>query len=111
VRIVTFSEDGGLRIPVSAGLPLPGGDGTSLPASAVFVVDQARARPQPVTVTVAARNGSIALLRKGLSPGATVIIYPPATVTDGARVKVHEVYRDPMLGSSRRCVGVACVPL
>ena len=89
VRIITLSEDGVLRVPVSAVFPLPGGDGTSPPGSAVFVVDQGRARLQPVTV--GARDGSIALLRKGLSPGATVIVYPPAAVTDGAKVKVREV--------------------
>lgn len=84
VRIVTRSEARVLRVPVSAVFPLPQGQG-----HAVFVVDGGRARLQPVTV--AARNGSEALLQQGLEPGAAVIVYPPAAVADGVRVKPRQV--------------------
>jgi len=43
-----------------------------------------RARLQPVQL--AARNGSLAWLPKGLEAGTQVLVYPPAAVVDGARV-------------------------
>ena len=89
VRIVTRSEEAVLRVPVSAVFPLPVSEGAAQPRSAVFVVDQGRARLQPVTV--GARNGSEAWVQKGLAAGAKVIVYPPAAVVDGARVKTREV--------------------
>ncbi len=84
VRIVTRSEANVLRVPVSAVFPQPQGAG-----AAVFVVDGGRARLQPVTV--AARNGVDAWVQQGLAAGATVIVYPPAAVADGARVKPRKV--------------------
>jgi HlyD family secretion protein len=89
VRVVTLSEDAVLRVPVSAVFPLPAGQGTASPGSAVFVFEQGRARLQPVTV--GARNGSDAWVSKGLDDGAKVIVYPPAAVSDGARVRAREV--------------------
>ena len=56
---------------------------------AVFVVDQGRARLR--AVTIGARNGSEAWVQKGLDAGAKVIVYPPAAVVDGARVRRREV--------------------
>ena len=55
----------------------------------MFVLDGGRARLQPVTV--GARNGSEAWVQTGLAAGAKVIVYPPATVVDGARVSAREV--------------------
>lgn len=84
VRIVTRSETQVLRVPVSAVFPRTQGEG-----SAVFVVDGGRAKLQPVTV--AARNGVDAWVQQGLQAGTQVIVYPPAAVADGVRVKLRKV--------------------
>jgi HlyD family secretion protein len=90
VRIVTRSEANVLRVPVSAVFPLPAGDAApGSTASAVFVLDGGRARLQPVQL--GARNGSEAWIQHGLTPGAKVLIYPPAAVQDGAKVRVRSV--------------------
>jgi HlyD family secretion protein len=87
VRVVTRSEASVLRVPVSAVFPLPApADGTAA-AHAVFRIDGGRARLQPVEL--GARNGSEAWIRQGLEPGAQVIVYPPASVRDGARVRTR----------------------
>ena len=83
VRIVTLSRSSVLRVPVSAVFPQPGG------AMAVFVVDGARARLTPIEH--GGRNGSEAWVRGGLAEGAEVIVYPPAPLRDGMRVKVRAV--------------------
>ncbi|MFA6262742.1 MAG: efflux transporter periplasmic adaptor subunit, partial [Bacteroidia bacterium] len=82
VRIVTRSEAQVLRVPVSAVFPHGAG-------VAVFVVDGGRARLKPVTV--AARNGVDAWVPQGLAAGETVIVYPPAAVADGVRVKARRI--------------------
>lgn len=82
VRIVTRRVDDALRVPVSAVFPRPEG------GMGVFVIDGGRARIVPVTV--GARNGQHAWLQQGLQAGAVVIVYPPAKVSDGARVKVRK---------------------
>jgi HlyD family secretion protein len=69
--------------------PMPEDGHAASADSAVFVSDQGRARLRPVEV--AARNGSAAWIRKGLSAGEKVIVYPPAAVTDGARVVERRV--------------------
>ncbi len=89
VRIVLRSEAAVLRVPVSAVFPLPRADSAAPARSAVFVFDGGRARLQPVDV--AARNASDAWVRDGLAAGARVIVYPPAAVADGARVKARAV--------------------
>jgi HlyD family secretion protein len=88
-RIITRSEQNVLRVPVSAVFPLPQGKAGSPGGVAVFVLDGRRARLQPVAV--GARNGSHAWIKDGLTEGAQVIVYPPATVSDGTRVKVRGV--------------------
>jgi HlyD family secretion protein len=81
VRIVTESVADALRVPVSAVFPRPeGGHG-------VFVIDGGRARVVPVTL--GGRNGEHAWVRDGLTAGDTVIVYPPAAVADGVKVKVR----------------------
>jgi putative ABC transport system ATP-binding protein len=87
VRIVTLSEPRVLRVPVSAVFPQPGS--VEPGAMAVFVVDGPRVRLQPVRVR--ARNGSQAWISEGLAEGATVVLYPPAALADGARVKQRQV--------------------
>lgn len=85
VRIVTLSRDQVLYVPVSAVFPWPGADAPPT-RHGVFVLADGRARLQ--AVTVAARNGHQAWVSEGLAPDSTVIVYPPAAVTDGVRVRV-----------------------
>lgn len=89
VRIVTQSVDQAMLVPVSAVFPLPDREGEARSRSAVFVLDGGRARL--AAVTVGARNGTHAWLQAGPPPGSTVIVYPPAALTDGARVKARKV--------------------
>jgi HlyD family secretion protein len=85
VRIVTLALDQVLRVPVSAVFPQPGEGG----GMAAFVVEGGRAKQVPVEI--GARNGSQAWVKSGLAANATVIVYPPATVRDGVRVKPRSV--------------------
>ncbi|MFN9574678.1 MAG: efflux RND transporter periplasmic adaptor subunit [Betaproteobacteria bacterium] len=94
VRIVTVAQEEALQVPVSAVFPLPAdGAGPGLdtaadpPTHAVFVVEGGLARQVPVRL--GGRNGSAAWIRSGLALGTSVIVYPPATVRDGARVRVR----------------------
>ena len=87
VRIVTRSEASVTRVPVSAVFPLAGAVGGNGGGMAVFVVDGGQARLQPVTL--AGRNDSLAWVQKGVDAGTRVIVYPPTTLTDGARVKAR----------------------
>lgn len=84
LQFVTLALDQALRVPVSAVFPQPQAAGM-----AVFVVHQGRARLTPVDV--GGRNGSTAWIRSGLESGTTVIVYPPSTVSNGARVKPRKV--------------------
>jgi len=87
VSIVTLSLEKAVKVPVSAIFPVPNdGDGAG---TAVFVVDDGRARL--VAVRIGARNGSEAWVQGGLAAGASVIVYPPAAVRDGARVRIRQV--------------------
>lgn len=92
VRIVTLAQEGALQVPVSAVFPLPAAASAGAPDAAgerpmhgVFVMDGGRARLVPVQL--GGRNGSSAWIRSGLAVGQSVIVYPPATVRDGARVR------------------------
>ncbi len=94
VRIVTLAEDKALQVPVSAVFPLPAGSGSGAADAAaqrfaVFVSDGGRAHLMPVVLV--ARNGSAAWIRSGLASGQQVIVYPPATVRDGARIAARKV--------------------
>ena len=84
VRIVTQAQDDAVKVPVSAVFPRPDAQGM-----AVFALDAGRARLVPVDL--AARNGNDAWVRQGLSAGASVIVYPPASVHDGQRVRPRKV--------------------
>lgn len=83
VRVVTLALPQALRVPVSAVFPRPEG------GSAVFVLERGRAKQ--VAVQIGARNGTSAWVQSGLAEGTTVIVYPPAAVSDGARVKARSV--------------------
>ena len=83
VRIVTLALPQAVRVPISAVFPKPDG------GMAVFVLDGGRARL--TAVDIGARNGTQAWVKSGLADGATVIVYPSAAVSDGARVRARAV--------------------
>ena len=56
---------------------------------AVFAVSEGRARL--VVVEVGGRSAAEAWIVKGLTAGQPVIVYPPAMVKDGARVRPRSV--------------------
>ena len=80
VRVLTRSEPKVLKLPVGAVFPRP----APAEGHAAFAVDGGRARLVPLRVL--ARNGSEAWIDQGLAEGQAVVLYPPATLTDGARV-------------------------
>ena len=89
VRILTRQEADVLRVPVSAVFPWPGpGPAQAADTMGVFVVEGGRARLRAVQVV--ARNGSLAWVRSGLTPGEVVIAYPPPAVAEGVRVKPRQ---------------------
>jgi HlyD family secretion protein len=89
VRIVTMAVDNAVKVPVSAVFPLPDREDGHKGGMAVFAVEAGHARV--VAVQIGARNGAHAWVQQGLTPGATVIVYPPSAVKDGVRVKVRTV--------------------
>ena len=95
VRIVTLTQPQALQVPGSAVFPLPARtDGQPQSATAqpqgfaVFRAVEGRARLAPVEL--AGRNGHSAWIRSGLEAGQTVIVYPPANVSDGTRIAVRK---------------------
>ncbi|MDP3412928.1 MAG: HlyD family efflux transporter periplasmic adaptor subunit [Polaromonas sp.] len=80
VRIVTVSVEQAVLAPLGA--LFPHGKGM-----AVYRLDGRYARLQPVEV--GARNNNEAWLRSGLTEGQTVIVYPPAAIRDGSKVRVR----------------------
>ena len=84
LRLLTLSVDKALRVPVSAVFPRTDGAGM-----AVFAVEDGRARLTPVEL--GGRNGTHAWIQSGLASGAQVIVYPPAAVRDGVRVRARTV--------------------
>jgi HlyD family secretion protein len=81
VRVVAESHAKVLRVPASAVFPRTDGQA----GMAVFREVGGRAHLTPVEL--GGRNGSLAWLRGGLAAGESVIVYPPAAVTDGVRVQ------------------------
>lgn len=88
VRVLTQQRDGVLTVPVSAVFPVPGQAAVNGQA-AVFALVDGRARLK--TVTLGGRNGQQAWVTGGLAEGETVIVYPPADVAEGVRVKARAV--------------------
>ena len=82
VRIITLSETAALKVPVSAVFPTAHDGGA---AQAVFTVEGGVARLR--IVELGGRNGSEAWVRRGLSAGNTVVVYPPASLQAGQRVQ------------------------
>ncbi|HJV61379.1 MAG TPA: HlyD family efflux transporter periplasmic adaptor subunit [Albitalea sp.] len=89
VRIVTLAVNDVLWVPVSAVFPLPQGPEGQDGGMAVFAVQGGRARIVPVQL--GGRNASQAWIRSGLEAGASVIVYPPAAVKEGVRVRARTV--------------------
>jgi HlyD family secretion protein len=81
VRIVIWSGKDVLKVPVGS-LFRRGNDW------ALFVVGGGRARVQ--RVGIGHRNGTDAEVTNTLEPGAVVVLHPPDTLTDGARVNIRE---------------------
>lgn len=77
VRILVQTVADAVKVPVSALYPLANQSG-------VFAVEGGRARQKQVDI--AARNGVEGWVNKGLEPGTQVIVYPPTTLKEGARV-------------------------
>jgi HlyD family secretion protein len=80
VRVVIWHEDDVVKVPVG-GLFRRGNDW------AAFLIDGEQVRLQ--TVSIGQRNDEEAQVVKGLSPGQTVVLHPPDTLTDSARVEVR----------------------
>lgn len=77
VRVLVQVVENAVKVPVSALFPVGA-------RSALFVLEAGRARQREVEV--AARNGTEAWVKSGLTPGTSVIVYPPTTLQDGSRV-------------------------
>jgi HlyD family secretion protein len=81
VRVVLWKEGDVLKVPVGA--LFRQGDGW-----AVFVVEGDRVRRQ--TVQLGQRNENDGQITGGLEAGATLVLHPPDTLTDGTRVTLRE---------------------
>lgn len=96
-RVITREAQDVTLVPVSALFPLPSGAAAGAaapleaenaePRMAVFVVDGGRVRRTPVVLQ--ARGSTHAWVKSGLDAGAQVVVYPPAALVEGARVKVR----------------------
>jgi HlyD family secretion protein len=80
-RVVLWRQDDVLKVPV--GCLFRQGE-----EWAVFVVDAGRARRQ--VVQLGQRNENEGEITSGLEAGATLVLHPPDTLTDGTRVTVRE---------------------
>jgi HlyD family secretion protein len=81
VRVVLWKEDDVLKVPVGA--LFRQGEGW-----AVFLVEEGRVQRQ--TVELGQRNENDGQILSGLEAGATVVLHPPDTLTDGTRVTIRE---------------------
>ena len=81
VRVVLWKDDDVIKVPVG-GLFRQGDNW------AVFVVEEGRVRRQ--TVQLGQRNDNEGQIASGLEAGATIVLHPPDTLTDGMRVTVRE---------------------
>lgn len=80
VRITTWRDDDVLTAPIGA-LFRSGADW------AVFINDKGRARMR--IVQVGERNHEVAQVIGGLQAGAVVVLHPPDTIVDGARIRAR----------------------
>ena len=84
IRLVVLQTDKALQLPVSAIFPRPGGKPGEM---AAFLVDGSHVKQVPVLLR--ARNARNAWVTEGLKAGERVVVYPPAALKDGARVKAR----------------------
>ena len=80
VRIITKSAEPAQLVPVGALFPHEGGH-------AVYRLEDGKARLQRVQLL--GRNADFGWVTDPLPPGQPLIVYPPASVADGKRVKVR----------------------
>jgi HlyD family secretion protein len=78
VRVVVWKADDVVKVPVGALFRSSGG------GWAVFVVEEGRARL--TQVELGQRNGEHGQITRGLEAGQTVVLHPPDTIADGARI-------------------------
>ena len=81
VRIVTWREGAAVKVPVGA--LFRRGD-----EWAVFILESGRVRVQ--SVDIGQRNDREGQVLKGVSEGQTVVVHPPDTLEDGARVRIRQ---------------------
>lgn len=89
VRILTARHEGVRKIPVSAVFPLPGAGGREADRMGVYLVRDGRA--VLTAVELGGRNEAEAWVRNGLPAQARVVLYPPSSLRDGARVSPRDV--------------------
>ena len=82
VRVIVWQEDDVVKVPV-------GGLFRRGTAWAAFAIDGEHAKLQPVEL--GQRNDVDAQVVKGLSDGQMIVLHPPDTLTDGARIRVRQV--------------------
>jgi len=80
VRVLVQVVENAVKVPVSALFPVGARSG-------LFVLEQGHARLREIEE--AARNGSEAWVKAGLSSGTQVIVYPDSKLKDGDRVKAR----------------------
>jgi HlyD family secretion protein len=80
-QVVLRHADQALQVPVSAVFPMPG----KPTAHAVYALEGSRARL--VEVELQGRSRAWAWIGQGLQTGQAVVLYPPAALYDGARVR------------------------
>ena len=80
VRVIVWREEDVVKVPVG-GLFRRGNDW------AAFVIEGERVRLQPVGL--GQRNDVEAQILEGLTPGQIVVLHPPDTLADGARVTLR----------------------
>ena len=78
VRVVVWQQDDVVKVPVGALFRSSGG------RWAVFVGEAGRARLAPVEL--GQRNSEHGEITSGLEPGQVVVLHPPDTIADGARI-------------------------
>ena len=82
VRVIVWQDDDVVKVPV-------GGLFRRGTAWAAFTIDGEHAKLQPVEL--GQRNDVDAQVVKGLSDGQMIVLHPPDTLTDGARIRVRQV--------------------
>lgn len=80
VSIITHTESAALQVPVGA--VFSHGEG-----QAVYRIEENRVQLQ--AVKLGGRQGTMAWIQSGLTPGQVVVLYPGAGLKDGSRVRIR----------------------